>query len=126
MKLNIDCVRDVMLCIEENLSYNSEWTIDKLSDYLPEYSEDELSYTCYKLYEAELLNVMVVRIAGYVEPQVARIQSLTFSGHEYLENIRSPKIWQETKSFIKNAASNASLAIIGEVAKKLTLKSLGI
>lgn len=126
MKLNADCIRDVMICIEENLEYNTEWTIKTLHDFLPEYTFEELSYTCQKLNEGGLLNVMTVPMMSYIEPQIARVQSLTFDGHEYLETIRSPKIWQQTKEYIKSTSLGVSIAVIGEIAKRLTLKSINI
>ena len=126
MKLNADCIRDVMICIEENLEYNAEWTINKLHDFLPEYTLEELSYTCQKLSEGGLLNIITVSMISYTEPQIARVRSLTFDGHEYLENIRSPKIWQQTKEYIKSTSLGTSITVIGEIAKRLVLKSINI
>ena len=40
MKLNIDCVRDVLLLIEEQ-PFNTELGIKSISERLPNYSVDE-------------------------------------------------------------------------------------
>lgn len=126
MKLNPDCVRDIMLCIEDNLPYDSKWDISDLVKYLPEYDIDELLYTCYILHDGELLNADFANLPKSPIPYLLYINSLTFKGHEYINNIREPSIWKETKSFIKNSLGSASLAVIGELSKKLVLNQLGL
>lgn len=54
MRLNNECVRDLLLAIEENLGINDKVSIDDFE--LPNYSYDELIYTALKLIEAGFIN----------------------------------------------------------------------
>ena len=43
MKLNMDCIRDILIAVE-SLNYGDVYTIPKLHDNLPNYSEETLDY----------------------------------------------------------------------------------
>lgn len=47
MKLNPDCIRDILVTVEST-EYNSAYTIDKLHEKLPAYTVEELNYHCFK------------------------------------------------------------------------------
>ncbi len=51
MKLNLDCVRDILLTVE-NAKYEETLTFDKLHNLLPNYTEEDLHYCLVKLDEA--------------------------------------------------------------------------
>ena len=52
------------------------------------------------------------------------VDSLSFKGHEFLDNIKDDTIWKKTKKFVGERLNSASLAIIGNVAGKLALEAL--
>ena len=120
MKLNHDCIRDVMIYIENNCIYEDDsrgnrsihsrvfYEIihdEKLSS---RYTEDEIRYVV-----AQLLNFIRFNV-----------DSLSFKGHEFLDNIKDDTIWKKTKKFVGERLNSASLAIIGNVAGKLALEAL--
>ena len=115
MKMNIDCIRDVMLTIEDQLEFGEQWTIDTLHTLLPNYAEDELQYVCLKLHEGGYLNVLTINVLGCASPLVARIHDLTFAGHEFLETIRPKTVFEKTKSIAKNLGTQ-SLSAITQIA----------
>lgn len=116
MKLNNDCIRDILLSVE-SMDYNEEWTIDNLILLLTDYSEDELQYHCIKLHEAGFLKAITVR--SLRSPlQIARIQDLTFEGHQFLANIRSDKNWNTTKKIAKSIGAN-SISAITQIASNI-------
>ena len=60
MKLDLDCIRDVLLALEAHLKYDDELTIDSISleDFcqfpeVDEYSTETILYTAEKLHEGE-------------------------------------------------------------------------
>lgn len=121
MKLNYDCVRDVLLAVEnaetidENLSLTPLKVVE-LFDGLPEYKDNEILYTVEKLKEAGYINAVVSFAAGhYID---GFISSITYSGHEYLDNIRDPKVWRKVKSVLAKAGAT-TLPLISQAAQML-------
>lgn len=106
MKLNPDCVRDVLLYLEENLGYtdyvgalqHKEIQICTIPDYFSTtYSKEDVNYSIEKLYEARFISL--VNIAsdrdGYIVN--AYVNDITYIGHEFLNNIRPKNVWDATK-----------------------------
>ena len=121
MKLNYDCVRDVLLAVEktetidENLSL-TPLKVVKLFDELPEYKDNEILYTVEKLKEADYINAAISFAAGhYID---GFISSITYSGHEYLDNIRDPKVWRKVKNVLDKAGA-ITLPLISQAAQML-------
>lgn len=112
MKLNPDCVRDVLLYVEENTDLRKHVTItSNLSDKLLEkYSYEELSY-----------HVRQCELSGYFERTThdlagnCSISYLSPAGHQFLANIRSDSIWNDVKEVSKKVGSN-SLQAISQIA----------
>lgn len=128
MKMNPDCVRDILLTVESN-DFGVHLTLDKLCEKLPQYSCDEIHYCCLKLDEAGLLEIISLRMMRQTMPSIKTIKDLTFEGHEFLENIKSDNVWTKTKSISKNVGSSSlqalkdiSVSIVSELIKS----SLGL
>lgn len=96
MKLNPDCVRSVLLEIE-NLGFNEHATISSLHTALPNYSEEDLEYTCFILGDGGFLNIERIDLPGQYIPAVKAVYSMTYKGHEFLSNIRSNSVWSGVK-----------------------------
>ena len=62
MRLNNDCVRDLLLAIEENVGLKEYMSIDSLQ--LKSYSQDDLQYTALKLEEAGYIKGIVSKFAS--------------------------------------------------------------
>lgn len=111
MKFKPDCVRDILIAIE-SMDYGSTYSIPKLNVTLPQYSAEELNYHCIHLIDAELINADSVDVPLSVLPEVSRIYDLTYSGHQFLANIRSDNIWNGTKTVAAKIGSTALDALI--------------
>lgn len=97
MKLNIDCVRDVMLTLEE-AEYGELTTISTLCKKLEDkYTEEEITYTCLKLDEGGLIDAMLVSMMNSSIKGVKAINDITFEGHQFLEDIRKNSTWNIIK-----------------------------
>lgn len=121
MKLNYDCVRSVLLAVEkaemidENLSL-TPLKVFELFDGLPEYKDNEILYTVEKLKEAGYINAALHFAAGHFID--GTVSSITYSGHEYLDNIREPEVWRKVKTMLKNAGA-ITLPLISQAAQML-------
>jgi hypothetical protein len=64
---------------------------------------------------------------GFVKGEVGLplAAGLTWKGHEFLDDIRDPEIWRETKNTL-NAVAGAGIAIVWEVAKVKLKQKLGL
>lgn len=110
MKLNNDCIRDILIAIEA-MDYGSVYTMDKLHELLPSYSYDELQYHCTQLLDAGLIKATTISVKGTFYPQIRRITDLTCPGHQFLADIRSDTNWNKTKEIAKNVGSESLHAL---------------
>ena len=126
MQLNHDCVRDVLLHIEENLEYGYYMNIADVE--LKNYSREELLYTSDKLLEAGYLIGDRMNFLGSALPGI-RITSISWDGHQFLDNIRDDGIWKDTKNILSKFSS-VSLSFVGNIASQvitsLVQKQLGL
>ena len=108
MKINPDCVRDILIHIE-SFEYGSAHTIEQMCSELPHYSYEELDYHCLHLYDA-----------GFIKAT---------QGHQFLDEIRSDNVWNKTKETAKSIGSfsvNTLSTIATGVITSLAQKSLGL
>lgn len=112
MKLNHECIRDLMLYIEENLPYGSYIYIHQVE--IGQYNQLELTYAADKLYEAFFIEAERVQGMHDEIPSI-KIFSITWDGHNFLDNIRDDKVWStiKKKSSIVASASLQTLSQIG-------------
>lgn len=107
MKLNPDYVRDILLYIEENTDYSTE-TIPPTHNELQygKIFEDKYFEYYYKQLLTHALEILIKE--NYIEcaekPYFVRgnlasatIISLSYSGHELLDNIRNDTVWTVVK-----------------------------
>lgn len=117
MRLDPDCVRDILLVVEA-LEFGSELAIKDLKLALPSYSEEQLRYHCRQLYSSGFIDALVVTSGQGVLPSVARVYDLMPLGHQFLADIRSDKIWADTKQIAASIGST-SLDVLSSVASKI-------
>lgn len=108
MKLNYDCVRSVLLTVEKSKTIDEELnlnplTVETIFEQLPKYEDNEILYTIEKLKEAGYINAALQFAAGHFID--GAVSSITYSGHEYLDNIREPEVWRKVKAMLKNAGA---------------------
>lgn len=121
MKLNYDCVRSVLLTVEKSKTIDEELnlnplTVETIFEQLPKYEDNEILYTIEKLKEAGYINAALQFAAGHFID--GAVSSITYSGHEYLDNIREPEVWRKVKAILKNAGA-ITLPLISQAAQML-------
>ncbi len=139
MRLNLDCIRDTLLCVEDNTGLRKfcifvdiglNESMEKAGmeiipprpyqeELLRKYSSDELIYHVNYCVEADLLTM----VEGS-SPYKMLIADLTPKGHEFLGKIRNGKVWSKVKSIaekmgVKTLESVFSIAanVVGELVK---------
>lgn len=103
MRLNPDCVRDILLQVEEN-SFRIEHSDRNINfpfesfTFLKLYSYEEVAY---HLKQCDLMNfIEMKRYLGYID-----VYDLYPAGHSFLANIRNENNWNKTKNIAKNIGS---------------------
>ena len=91
-------------------------TVETIFEQLPKYEDSEILYTIEKLKEAGYINAALHFAAGHFID--GTVSSITYSGHEYLDNIREPEVWRKVKAMLKNASAT-TLPLISQAAKML-------
>ena len=127
MKLDHECVRDILIYVEDTLGLKQFLTVEE--DVLPQYSVNDVVYAAEKLIEAGYLNGKIRNTMDQGSLPIVTIASLTWVGHSYLDNIRSNTVWEPTKSVIAKIGS-ASLGMAGQIAStiitQLISKQMGL
>ncbi|WP_369833435.1 DUF2513 domain-containing protein [Companilactobacillus pabuli] len=130
MELNHDCVRDTLLAIEKYVQVEKVYEISNLygTPELSKYEFPEVWYVLLTLFDAGFITTYKnERPRTFLNHRtVSNITGITFKGHEYLDNIRDPKVWKETKHTVLKTVASASLSIFSAVASKIVSSKLGL
>jgi hypothetical protein len=113
MELKHDLVREILLDIEDK-GFNKFYFVDSLKFNRDgsERNEDDIIYTLSKLVEANFIEGNPIE--SYKVPVNFFVKDLTWSGHEFLDNIRDDGVWKDIKNVTKNLSS-VSLTLIGKL-----------
>lgn len=131
MKLNINCIRDVLLSIEEKSNLNDDFVPigihlnDLFNDKsLSSYSDKEIVYTIKKLYEAEYIKADFQYASNTL--YICNIYELTYEGHQLLDSIRNNKIFETINQKLDKFGSSVTVEILKLLATNLVKEKLGI
>ena len=117
MKLDMDCVRDILLTIEKQTE-SHEMFPDNFCKLLPKYDQAEIIYCCEKLYEGGYIHMEFSNSPVFHFSSIVSIGDLTFKGHEFLADIKPKSTWDKFSSIFKQGGS-ASFKTIANVAVDL-------
>ncbi len=115
MKLNPDCVRDILLAVEDTTDLNKPFRYSKAGPRHPRispYTHDELLYHFRQCNEAHLFS----RYVGDDMGRLIVISDLSPDGHKFLANIRNNSIWSKLKAAFKSIGANSLPVLIQAVA----------
>lgn len=114
VKLNVDCIRDILLTVEENTDFsdNFHYSVDEhpnsMYQYLSKYTYDEIIYHVSQCEKSDLISDVSYSDDG----EIFTVQDLSPKGHEFLANIRAKTIWNKTKSIAKKVGATSLNAFI--------------
>jgi hypothetical protein len=115
MRLNHDCIRDILLFVEENVNQenNGVKVSHLISAMQTKYDEYTINYHIIQLNDANLFKHVIITDGAIP----LFITDLSYEGHEYMDNIRDNKIWSNVKAKTKGLSSVA-FSILVECAKQ--------
>lgn len=124
MELNKDLVRNLLLNLEDKKtdSSMSQKEIDDFAE-TQNISTKQMIYTIQRLEEAGFIKISIQYASN--KPYWYHISSITYEGHQFLDNIRDPKVWKITKEKVSQI-TGVSLPIIGQVASAYIKSQLGL
>lgn len=125
MRLNPDCVRDILLTVEEHSGVKRFISLPHPTfERLQKYSDSEVLY-----------HIRQCDLAGFlykVQPfgnDRLLIHDLTPKGHEFLADVRKDSIWNKTKETAESVGSS-SLSALAQIAagvvQAMITKRLGL
>lgn len=82
-----------------------------------DYAREDILYTADKLLEAGYLDGSRKNYIGSSSPDI-RITSITWSGHQFLDNIRDEGVWKNTKAVLSKFSS-VSLSFVSSIASQV-------
>lgn len=115
MHLNPDCVRDILIGIEDTTSYKVKTCYPSNAlDFLREsYSDMQIRYHILQCSKSGLIELEKID-----DSETMYITDLTPHGHQFLANIRSDTIWSKTK-LIAGKVGSASLDCISQISSAI-------
>ena len=121
MQLNPDCIRDLLLTVEENAdhSHTMDYPADPPIEYkaLASYSKDLVLYHIRQCLLSGLFTQVLCHSEGCM------ISELSKKGHAFIANIRSDTNWEKTKSIAQEAGS-WSLNTLSQIATSVISDAL--
>ena len=125
MKLNHDCIRDVLLYLEDELVLKdgvmgvvfSGGVVKQLTQ--KGHSADDILYSIKMLSESYLIDAKDLQ----ANQLMYKIFDITPLGHEYIAGIRSPENWRNIKGLLDKLKNNA-LSVAFEVAKAYAVSKI--
>ena len=120
MRLNPDCIRDILLALEEYTG-NREIVIyadDKEILNLVQYTDEEFEYHLRQCNLSGFFYRYSRQLGG-----AHRIGDLTPEAHEFLANIRENSNWNKTKEYAKKVGSFSIKTLI-EIASNIALGTI--
>ena len=124
MKLDYNCIRDVLLYLEDNLKINEPLHSKNIE---LDYSFETIQYSVFKLEEAGYIQAQIIVADGL--DKTAIINDITFYGHEFLNTVRPKTVWENTKDVsvklgVKSISALSQIA--SQIATQLIKKELGL
>lgn len=128
MKLNMDCVRDVLLELEKETEFRSDFSYRPIlagnfCRQFEKYAPHEVYHTLLKLEEAGYIYVLNSNPKNMNQPhnpQYMEILDLTFSGGQFLSSIKNQSVWNKISPF----ASGLTFDMIKRFAWEIISKNL--
>ena len=106
MRLNPDCIRDILLVIENATTYTEswDWDFDNFDEpLLNSYSHEEILYHLLQCKKAGLID----GCEFYFGADAGTVSDLSPYGHQFLADMRSDSVWNNVKTISQSIGSNS-------------------
>lgn len=107
MKLDPDCTRDILLTVEDNVSFSESWRPSSADQRLTKYTPEKILY---HVRQCEMSGLLC-GVDWYMRGNFS-VQDLSPTGHSFLANIREDTNWNKVKQVANEVGSTALDALI--------------
>ena len=130
MRINEDCIRDVLSYLIENLTLklnDTKGDFEKLSMYKiiyhfqNTYSKEDVWYSLYNLEQERYIETNDIRKHSITGFAFVDIFNVTHKGHNFYESIRPQPVWDKTKSVLSKIGIH-SLKFIESIAHDVAVE----
>lgn len=117
MKLNSDCVRDILMMVEDVCDFNTVVEYSNYSEkheHIDKYSHDEIIYHIKQCEQAGLIE----GVDYYDDGDYIVINDLTPSGHDFLANIRQDTVWNGIKKHCEKSRQYVFICAYSDILER--------
>ena len=124
MRLNPDCIRDILLTLDQLIVPNEYGLTDEI---LPEelcshqqlscYTQNEILYTVRHLFDEGMLKKGKL----YVHESIPHIADITAKGYTFIDTAKSPTAWEKVKSHLITKGLEVSATALYNIAINFAL-----
>lgn len=117
MKLNLNCIRDILLTLSEKLIPDESGYIVPLSpsefaeSELSQYEKNEVMYWIRKLMDEGI----IIKGKKYVDSPLPLIKDISMAGHQFIEATEKPSAWNTIKPKLSEIAISSVTTLINAV-----------
>lgn len=133
MKMNEDCIRDILKFLVENLTieidnqrnkggFNDISMLGIMKEFENQYSKEDIWYSVYNLSQDRFIETNNIREQSRAGFAYVEIYNVTHRGHQFYETIQPETIWNKTKSVISNVGVH-TLGFVESVAHDVAVES---
>lgn len=117
MKLNPDCLRDILLYIEETTDLDTHVIFEpnNLPSELLGYPPEEVMY---HIKQSQLADLIVLK--SWFVSGSCLVRYLTPEGHKFISNIKNDSIWAKTKEISKSMGT-ISISLLTQIASNVAV-----
>ncbi len=117
MKLNLNCIRDILLTLSEKLIPDESGYIVPLSpsefseSELSQYEKNEVMYWIRKLMDEGI----IIKGKKYVDSPLPLIKDISMAGYQFIEATEKPSAWNTIKPKLSEIAISSVTTLINTV-----------
>lgn len=116
MRLEFDCVRDILLTVEDIVTLETPCFINQNYQQYERLKKYDFSVLAYHVHQCALSELFTE--TQFDELWNCKIIDLSPKGHEYIGNIRSDNVWSKVKNVIAKIGGVA-LSMVPEIASPI-------
>lgn len=120
MKRDLDLVRKILLAMEAHASGFAPAAFT-----VPGYDQEAIGHHVWLMKQGQLLTADDVTSQGDPSP-MALPGSITWKGHDFLDTVRTEKVWTKVRTELKDRAISLPFVLVQELAMKIAASLAGL
>lgn len=131
MKINEECIRDILRFCVENLTlkitnnkgdFSSVSMLFIMKKFESTYSKEDIWYSIYNLSQDKFIETNDIRGQSRNGFAYVEVYNVTHRGHEFYESIQPESLWKQTKSIISKVGVH-TLSFVENVAHDVAVET---